>query len=42
MDMRGGYLFQSRPDIFPEGFLTETELLLWQVYYQDKLNRSGK
>jgi len=36
LDIRGGYLYQHRPDIFPEGFLTDTEAQLWIIYYKNK------
>lgn len=35
-DLKGNYLFQTRPDIFPEGFLTVTEIELWDMYYKEK------
>lgn len=36
LDLRGGYLYQHRPDHFPEGFLTDVEFELWCIYYQQK------
>jgi len=27
-------LFQIRPDVFPEGYLTETEISLWGMWYK--------
>lgn len=38
---RGGYLFEVRPDLFPEGQLTTTELELWGLFYQDRNARHG-
>jgi len=38
---KGRFLFEVRPDIFPEGYLTFTELDLWGRYYDD-LNRKRK
>lgn len=35
-DMRGGFLYQHRPDLFPQGFLTKDELILWVMYYESK------
>lgn len=35
-DLKGSYLFESRPDLFPERRLTDDELELWGMYYQDK------
>lgn len=37
-EIRGAFLFQVRPDIFPEGYLTETELILWGKYYKERDN----
>jgi hypothetical protein len=37
--MKHGYLYESRPDLFPEGYLTLTEILLWQLYLDDKKQR---
>lgn len=36
IELRGGYLYQHRPDIFPQGFLTHEEIALWAAYYQRK------
>lgn len=35
-EMRGGFLFQLRPDIIPQGYLTDEELAYWTVYYESK------
>ena len=29
------FLYEVRPDIFPQGFLTQTETELWSLYYQE-------
>jgi hypothetical protein len=29
------FLFEARPDLLPEGFLTETELGLWSRFYEE-------
>jgi len=29
------FLFEIRPDIFPEGFLTPVEIELWSKFYKD-------
>ena len=29
------FLYEARPDLFPQGFLTTDELELWGMYYQD-------
>lgn len=34
LEARGGYLYQNRPDLFPQGFLTNEELALWSAYYE--------
>ena len=34
--MRGGFLYQHRPDIIPQGYLTDEELTLWSAYYERK------
>jgi hypothetical protein len=36
LDMRGGYLYQHRPDVIPQGFQTDEETALWLAYYQRK------
>lgn len=28
-------LFELRPDVFPQGFLTEVEMHLWDLYLTD-------
>lgn len=30
-ERRGQFIFQVRPDIFPEGYLTDTEIELWDL-----------
>lgn len=42
LDLRGGYLYQHKASLFPEGELTGTELLLWEWYYGDKAKRSKR
>jgi hypothetical protein len=34
LDKRGGYLYQHRPDLFPQGFMTDEEQALWVAYYK--------
>lgn len=41
LDMRGGYLYEHRPDIFPEGYLTPVEHELWVLYYQNKNRKAA-
>ena len=33
------FLYEVAPYYFPEGYLTETEVLLWELYYRDKQNK---
>ena len=35
-EARGRFLYEVRPDWFPQGFLTDTEIRLWGIYYLDK------
>lgn len=35
-EKHGQFLFQIRPDLFPEGYLTETELQLWNLHYEHR------
>lgn len=32
---RGRFLYEVRPDLFPERMLTQDELILWSYYYKD-------
>jgi hypothetical protein len=34
LEMRGGFLHQHRPDVIPQGFMTEEEVSLWAAYYE--------
>ena len=34
LEMRGGYLYQHRPDIIPQGWVTDEELALWAAYWE--------
>jgi len=36
------FLFEARPDIFPAGFLSETEMALWARYYEQNNDRRKK
>ena len=33
LDRRGGYLYEHRPDVIPQGFLTGEELMCWSAFY---------
>lgn len=37
----GRFLFEARPDLFPEGYLTDIEMGLWGEYYRER-NESSK
>jgi len=39
-DLRGKLLYEVCPSEFPAGELSETEMLLWELYYRDKNERS--
>ena len=34
-------MFEVRPDLFPQGFLTDAEMYLWGLYYLEKNRRSS-
>lgn len=36
IDKRGGFLYEHRPDVIPQGFLTDEEVALWAVYYEKR------
>lgn len=40
-ELRGGFLYQHRPDVMPQGFLTDEELALWSAFYEVKKERNG-
>lgn len=42
LDLRGGYLYQHKPSLFPGGEITGTEIVLWELYYREKNLRSNK
>ena len=42
LDVRGGYLYQHRPDLFPQGFLTDEETMLWAAYFDAKQKEAAK
>jgi len=33
---RGRFLFEARPDLFPEGYLTDTETAIWGKWYEER------
>lgn len=40
IESRGGFLYQHRPDVIPQGWLTHEELSLWCAYYELKAQRA--
>jgi hypothetical protein len=40
--VKGAFLFQIRPDLFPAGFLTPLEGELWGLHYQSKKQRTKR
>lgn len=40
IDKRGGFLYEHRPDVIPQGFVTEEEVTLWVAYYERKARES--
>jgi hypothetical protein len=40
LEMRGGFLHEHRPDVIPQGFVTDEELALWTAYYERKAAES--
>ena len=40
LDARGGYLYQHRPDVIPQGFVTDEEVAIWTAYYERKAAES--
>jgi len=32
---RGRFLFEILPDLFPEGYLTELEVELWEMHFEE-------
>lgn len=32
---RSRFLFEARPDIFPEGYLTDCEMEIWSLYHSE-------
>jgi len=35
-DKSGQFLFQVLPDVFPHGRITEIEMHLWNMFYEEK------
>lgn len=41
-DAKQRFLFEIRPDLFPDGYLTHVEELLWARFFNEKSERQGK
>ncbi len=39
--MRNKMLFEVRPDLIPEGYLTDLELSLWVLHSEEKAKKHG-
>lgn len=42
LDRRGGYLYEHRPDVIPQGFLTDEELMYWSAFYAMRETGEGR
>ena len=40
LEQRGGFLHQHRPDVIPQGYMTDEELSLWVAYYELRATES--
>ena len=38
---RGGYLYQHRPDVIPQGYLTDEEVTLWGAFFEMRNAEQG-
>lgn len=38
-ELRGGWLYEVRPDVIPQGWMTDEEIGLWAAYYEMKRER---
>jgi hypothetical protein len=36
IESRGGFLYQHRPDVIPQGYVTPEELALWCAFYEQQ------
>lgn len=41
LDARGGFLYEHRPDVIPQGYLTDEELTLWAAYYERRMDEKN-
>jgi len=40
-DHKGRFMFEIRPDLFPQGYLTQLETEVWAEYFESKKERGG-
>ena len=40
LELRGGYLYEHRPDVMPHGRLTGEEAALWVAYFEIRAERA--
>ena len=41
LDLKGGFLYQHKPSLFPEGEITGTEMMLWELYYYERNRKAS-
>jgi len=34
-------MYEIRPDVFPYGYLTQTEIELWDLFYEERSHQNG-
>lgn len=42
LELRGGYLYQHRPDVMPHGMLTNEEVALWVAFHELRERERGE
>ena len=40
--MRGGYLYQHRPDVISQGWMTDDEVALWVAFWELRQAETGE
>lgn len=41
-DLKNKFLFEARPDLFPEKYLTQVEMHLWDLFWDFKKEMTAK
>ena len=41
-DNKGRFLFEARPDLLPEGYLTEAETIMWGWFFEEREAQRGR